>query len=47
MVSRKNYNLNTNEGFVIFFDFQVNFMFYWRFHFDNDTPVNCSFTQWK
>ena len=22
-------------------------MFYWRFHFDNETPVNCSFTQWK
>ena len=22
-------------------------MFYWRFHFDNETPVNCLFTQWK
>jgi hypothetical protein len=22
-------------------------MFYWRFHFDNEIPVNCLFTQWK
>jgi hypothetical protein len=26
MVSHKNYNLNANEGFVIFFYFQVNYM---------------------
>ena len=26
MVGHKNYNLNTSEGFVMFFDFQVNYM---------------------
>ena len=22
-------------------------MFYWRFHFENEIPVNCLFTQWN
>ena len=22
-------------------------MLYWRFHFDNEIPINCLFTQWK
>ena len=46
IISRKNYNLNANKGCNTF-DFQVNYMFYWRFHFDNETPVNCSITHWK
>ena len=46
-VSRKICNLNANKAFVILIDFQSNYMFYWRFHFDNETPINCSFTQWK
>ena len=30
-----------------FFDFQVNYMLYWWFHFEKEILVNCLFTQWK
>ena len=30
-----------------FFDFQVDHMLYWRFHFEKEVPINCLFTQWK
>ena len=45
--NRKNYNLRTNEGFVILHDVQVNYMFYWRFHFENEIPINFLSIQWK
>ena len=38
MVSHKNYNLNANEGFVMFFDFQLNYMLYPQFYFENGNP---------
>ena len=41
MASHKIYNLNANEGFVIFCDFQVDYMVFLRFHFENEIPVNC------
>jgi hypothetical protein len=44
MVSHKNYNLSVNEGFVIFL-LPVNYMLYWRFHFEKESQVNCLFTQ--
>ena len=47
MVSRNNYNLNAKWGFCNIFDFQVNYMLYWQFHFENEILVNCLFTQWK
>ena len=47
MVSHENSNLNANEDFLVFFYFQVNYMFYWRFHFENEIPGNCLFTHWK
>jgi hypothetical protein len=46
MESHKNYNLNVKWG-LSFFDFQVNHMLYWWFHFKKKIPVNCLFTQWK
>ena len=46
-MSRKNHNLNAQKGLVNIFDFQVNYMLHWRFFFDNETPINCSFTHWK
>ena len=39
---KKNFNQSCN-----IFDFQVNYMFYWHVHFDNEIPINCVFTQWK
>ena len=30
-----------------FFDFQVNYMLYWRFHFKKEIPINRLFTQWR
>ena len=36
IVSYKNYNLSANEDFVTFFNFQVNYVLYWRFHFQNE-----------
>ena len=30
-----------------FFDFQVNYMLCWRFHFKKEIPINRLFTQWK
>ena len=47
MVSHKNYNLNVNEDFVILFDLQVDYMLHWWFHFRNEIPMNCLFTNWK
>ena len=47
MVSHKNYYLSANEDFFNIFDFQVIYMLYWRFHFENETTVNCLLTQWK
>ena len=44
MISHKNYNLNANESFVIFY-FQINYMIYWRCHFENEILVNCVFTK--
>jgi hypothetical protein len=38
MVSHKNYNLNAKLRFLSFFDFQVNYMFYWRFHSEKGNP---------
>jgi hypothetical protein len=29
------------------FDLQVNYMLPWWFHFQNEIPINCSFTYWK
>ena len=46
MVSRTNCNLNANDNFVICLTSKL-IKFYWRFHLDNEAPVNCSFTQWK
>ena len=37
MVSHKNYDLGANEGF----DFQINYMVYWQFDFENEIPTNC------
>ena len=45
MVSRKNYNLNANEDFVIFLTSKLITCFIGGFTIDNETPVNCSFTQ--
>ena len=42
MVSYRNW-----KGFYDNFDFQVNYMLYWQFHFENDDPINVLFTQWK
>ena len=33
--------------FCNIFDFQVNYMLYWRFHFKNEIPINHLFTQWR
>ena len=38
MVSHENYNLIANEGFVIYFHFQVNCMFYWQFTLEMKSP---------
>ena len=43
----KNHNLNASEGFIIFCNFQIIYMLYWRFHFENEIPVNWWFAQWK
>ena len=29
------------------FDFQINYMLYWRFHFEKGIPINCSFTHYE
>ena len=47
IVSHKNYNLSGSEGFCNIFDFQVDYMLYWRFHFGNEIPINCLFIQWN
>ena len=44
MGSHKIFNLNSNEGFVMFL---TNYTFYWCFHFKKEMPINCLFTQWK
>ena len=41
MVSRNNYNLGANEAF----DFQVNYLLYWRLHSKKEFPINRLFTQ--
>jgi hypothetical protein len=33
--------------FLRVFDFQINYMFYWRFHFEKGIPINCSFTHYE
>jgi hypothetical protein len=38
MGSLKNYNLNANEGFVIFLTSKFIYMLYWRFHFQSEIP---------
>ena len=32
---------------LLVFYFQVNYMHYWRLHFEKEILVNCLFTQWK
>jgi hypothetical protein len=44
MASHKNHDLNVMKVGNVF-DFQVIYMLYWRFHFENDVPINCLFTQ--
>ena len=46
MVSHKRLIFNVNEVFFVF-DLQVNYMFHWQFHFRNEIPINCLFTNWK
>ena len=41
MESHKNYNLNANEGFVIFL--LPRYLLYWRFHFEKEIPT----TRWE
>ena len=45
MIRYKNYNFNVNENFV--FDLQVNFVLHIWFHYWNEIPINCLFTNWK
>jgi len=33
--------------FLRVFDFQVNYMLYWRFYFEKGIPINCSFTHYE
>jgi hypothetical protein len=37
MVSHKKHNLNVDDGFCNIFDFQVNYILYWVFHFEIET----------
>jgi hypothetical protein len=45
------YDLNGNEEFFFlllhFFNFQVNYILYLRFHFGNEIVVNHLCTKWK
>ena len=47
MVSHKNYNLGVWWGFCNLSDFQVNYILYWRFYFENEILVIFLFTKWK
>ena len=47
MVSYKIINLNVNEDFCNVFDFRVNNILYWHFHFGYDIPVNYLSTKWS
>jgi hypothetical protein len=47
MVSHRTYDLKGKWGFCNIFNFQVNHMLYWWFHFENEIWVNCLFTQCK
>ena len=33
--------------FLRVFYFQINYMLYWRFHFEKEIPINCSFTHYE
>ena len=37
----------SKTGFCYAFDLQVNYMPYWWFHFQNEIPITCLFTNWK
>ena len=47
MINHKNYNLNVNENFVTFFISKFNYILLEWFHFHNEIPINCLFTNWK
>jgi hypothetical protein len=46
MVSHKNYDLNVNEDFGIFW-LPSYCILHWWFHFRNEIPINGLFTRWK